>query len=115
MIVPTLWVDIYDKKSSDFHGQPKLSKTGRERVAVTRMIGAAQHTTVRTDSSASRGQADERVSDVVLLALPRTKINVGDVLAIPDGRRVVVTKMHERFTVFGQRDHHEVHCDAWIK
>ena len=113
MILPTLWVDVFDKKSSDLYGQPKLVKLGRERVAPVKMIATNAHTTVRTDSSATHGQATELTAQYVVLALPNTRIGLGDVLVIR-GQKVLVVQRHERFTVAGKLDHIEIHGDAWV-
>lgn len=112
MIVPTLWVDLFDRKASDRYGQPKVTSVGRVRVAPVKLMFSDDKTTVRTDSSGSHGSARELIADVVFLALPRVPIEKGDVVGI-NGHKVEVIGVHPRYTVTGQHDHNEFHCDAW--
>ena len=118
MIIPTLTVVVLDRTAHDRFGQPTLTPAGREKVAVVKLIFTDQQTTVRTDSSASHGQARETVADVVLLAVPRTTIKHGDALEIAEGplrgKRVVVSIVHPRYDVLGRLDHIELACEAWV-
>jgi hypothetical protein len=111
MILPTLWVEVFDRKSADRYGQAKVARPVRVRVAPVKLIFSDDRTTVRTDSSASHGAARETVANVVVLANPRSPINKGDQLQIL-GRRVLVTAVHTRFTVLGVHDHDEFHCET---
>ena len=113
MIHPTIWVDVYDRKSHDLYGQPKFTVAGRERVCPVMLQFTDQQTTVRTDSSGSHGSARETIAKVRILAVPKTKIQKGDVLGI-HGQKVVVTLMHPRYTVTGVLDHYELHCAMWV-
>lgn len=113
MIFPTLWVDILDRKSTDRYGQPKLAKIGRVKVAPVKLIFSDDHTTVRTDSSGSHGSALEQTSNVVVLVRPGTPVEKGDALMVL-GHKVMVTKIHARYTVTGKHDHNELHCEAWV-
>lgn len=113
MIFPTLWVTLYDRKSTDRFGQPKLTRTGRVLVAPVKLAIGQEKTTVRTDSSGSHGSARETTADVVVLARTSVRIDMGDVLEI-NGHKVLVVGIHPRYTVTGQHDHNEFHCDAWV-
>lgn len=112
MIIPTLVVMRQPPVATDLHGQPITGAVTREMVTPVKLAFADQHTTVRTDSAASHGHGYEITSNVVILALPKTKIAIRDILTIY-GNKVVVTKVHPRFQVNGKLDHVEVHCSVW--
>ena len=114
MILPTLWVEIFDASGTDRNGQPLLTAAGREKVAPVRLDFAAQKTTVRTDSSGSHGNARETVADIVILAVPKTRIRVDDVVSI-HGNLVQVTGTHPRYTVTGTLDHFELSGQIWVR
>jgi plasmid replication initiation protein len=112
MIIPSLLVKRQPAATSDLYGQPQLGAVTWEKVVPIKLKFTAQHTTVRTDSSASHGHAYETTSDVVILAMPRSKINIDDILTIGEYRVVVITK-HPRYRVNGRLDHLEIHCAVW--
>ena len=112
MIFPTLWITRQNANGRDKHGQPLLGPGVREKVCPVKLIFTNQHTTVRTDASASHGMAIETTSNVVLLALPRSKLALNDVLTIGSNKVRVIVR-HERYDVAGTLDHIEIHCDSW--
>lgn len=112
MIFPTLRIERRSIQGSDLHGQPLMGPPTFEMVAPVKLQFAAQHSTVRTDSSASHGQAYEETANIVILARPITKIATDDVLTIL-GRKVKVSETHNRYTVTGILDHVQVHCVMW--
>ena len=112
MIFPTLRIERRGIQGSDLHGQPVLGLPTFEMVAPVKLQFGAQHTTVRTDSSASHGQAYEGTANIVVLARPASKIATDDVLTIL-GRKVKVSETHNRYTVTGVLDHIEVRCIMW--
>ncbi len=74
-------------------------------LAIVSLLSAAQKTSVRTDSSASHGMADEMASDGKILT--KTQVAVDDLVDVAGGTfRVKGT--HPRYTVFGIFDHYEV-------
>lgn len=112
MIIPTLRIMRQALTGSDVHGQPILGVISWEMVAPVKILFGSQHTTVRTDSSASHGNAYENVADVVILAKADSKIAIQDILTIY-GNRVKVIKLHPRYRVTGGLNHVEIHCEAW--
>lgn len=112
MLIRTLRVQVWKQKGTDLQGQPRMIRVDDERVAPVKLVFNTQHTTVRTDSAASHGAAEERTADVVVLAAPRTQAGVNDMLVI-NGQKVRVDKTHARYTVGGQLDHVELHASAW--
>jgi hypothetical protein len=112
-MTPTLEVEVWKRTGSDVYGQPVQTKVRGEKVAPVRLEFSNQHTTVRTDSAASHGHAQETVADVVLLAVAATQIALDDMLVVL-GHKVRVVKVHPRFTVAGKLDHNQIHCEAWV-
>lgn len=113
MIYPTLWIERRRRAGSDLHGQPVLSPPSREKVCPIKLIFDTQHTTVRTDSSGSHGQAYELTANVVLLISPLSQILVDDILTVTS-HKVQVVERHARYTVTGRLDHYEIRCTAWV-
>jgi hypothetical protein len=113
VIIPTLPVEIYRKVGFDLHGQPKFVRQCDQKAAPVRLVFNNQHTTVRTDSSGSRGHATETTADVVLLLLPHVDVRLDDQIQLL-GYKLKVTQVHPRYTVRGKHDHTQIHCDIWV-
>jgi len=112
MIYPTLWIECRRQAGDDTYGQPVLGAMTREKVVPVKLEFTAAHTTVRTDSAASHGHAYEVTANVVLLALPTTRIAPGDILTVQSHKVRVITA-HQRFRPSGEIDHVQVICTAW--
>jgi hypothetical protein len=112
MIYPTIPTEVWKKAGTDAYAQPKWQKMPGERVAPVRLSFQTDNTTVRTDSAGTKGHAQEFNAQTTVLALPKTKIDIGDKLVIM-GYSLRVVEKHPRFTVGGTLDHFQVHCAAW--
>jgi len=112
VIYPTLSIEVWKKTGNDAYAQAKWLKMPNERVAPVHLRFQTESTTVRTDSASSKGHAQEFNSQTTLLAVPKTKIGIGDKLVVM-GYSLRVTEKHPRFTVGGVLDHFEVECLAW--
>jgi hypothetical protein len=112
MIYPTLRIEIWEKAGTDLYAQGKFRKLASEKVCPVRLSFQTDNTTVRTDSAGTKGHAHEPNAQVVLLALPSTKIKIDSKLVILDFPLRVMER-HPRFTVNGKLDHYEIHCLAW--
>lgn len=112
MIIPTLRIRCQKAATNDVYGQPVLGRVTYEMVSPIKLEFTSQHTTVRTDSAASRGHGYETTSNVVFLALPTSKIGIDDILTIA-GNQVFVITLHPRYRPNGRVDHIEIHCAAW--
>ena len=112
MIIPTLKISRQSTAETDLYGQPVLGPMVSEMVAPIKLIFKSAHTTVRSDSAASKGHAYEEVDNVIFLALPRSTVAVNDVVTVL-GHKVRVDQTHPRFRVGGTLDHLEVHCVGW--
>lgn len=94
------------------YGEQKEERSWRSMCGVVKLRMIDQQTTVRADSSASRGFAEESVADARLMFLPSSDITEGDIIEV-DGRKVKVAIVHPRFSVTGRLSHKEVDCTAW--
>lgn len=83
--------------------------------AVVKLIKTRRKTTVRADSSASRGNSAEVVSNSKLLFDPRFEIMLEDRVQIA-GCTLRVIAVHPRFAVNtkGKVDHYEVDLETWF-
>lgn len=72
----------------------------------------SQDSSVRADSSASRGAADELVSEAKFLFTKMADIAIDDLVEI-DGIKVEVSAVMPRYNVRGKLDHYEVDGRIW--
>lgn len=94
------------------HGEPQLGPSVPEDCAVIRLRRQLAKTTVRADSSSSRGHGDERLSDSKLLLDGSTSAEMGSRVTV-NGVKLRVVSMWERLDVSGYVDHYEVECELW--
>lgn len=80
--------------------------------AVVKLNSRSEKSTVRADSSGSRGAAQEVLADVVLLFKPNAAPQLDDRITVGD-MRVTVTARMPRYLVTGGIDHYQVECEKW--
>lgn len=78
--------------------------------AVVQLADKVEPSSVRADSSASRGSADQEVLQAKILVSPTTRISKGDVISIMS-RLVEVASVHQRNDIFGNLHHLEIAGD----
>jgi hypothetical protein len=96
----------------DLYGQAKLGVALVEYVGVVKLEQSAQHTTVRADSSATRGFADEFVTSNKFLLARTTKVSIDDQLTLM-GIAIRIKTLTPRFDVWGSLDHFEARGETW--
>lgn len=97
---------------TDVYGMPVPGQKVNERLAVIELNLMAVKSSVRADSSASRGNAQEmEVSSKFLLA-KNTVADIDDIL-IYGGNSFRVVSIFPRHDLQGRLDHHEVTCTYW--
>jgi len=96
----------------DVHGQPLAGARVQTKCAPVRLMSGTEKTSVRADSSASRGNADEVVSDARLLFMTSAVINFGDKLEVA-GTTLKVAGIFPRHDVNGVLDHLQVDANIW--
>lgn len=107
MFKPNLPCTLRRKTGTDQYGQPTFGAPIPERCSIVRLKTVMDRTTVRADSSATRGHAYEWVSQSRFLLRPSTLAQEGDRLTV-NGAAVRIVSMFPRHDVNGRLDHYEV-------
>lgn len=97
------------RKSSrrDIHGRENYEPGKPIAISIVHLADKVEQTSVRADSSASRGAADMEVLQAKLLIGPTVKIARGDVIKTR-GRLVEIESIHDRIDVCGRPHHQEL-------
>lgn len=110
---PNLVGKLYRPAGRDVHGRPRFADPIDCQFAVVNAKRQSQKTSVRADSSASRGMADEITTGLGrILVAKHQQIEIGDVFEF-DGDSYDVNSKHIRRSVFGEIDHFE--CDLEVR
>lgn len=83
-----------------------------EKCAVLNAKRAMKKSSVRADSSASRGNAQETIADFWLILMPDTEAEIDDLVEI-HGVRVKIVDLIPRYGLDGSHDHTEAMCQMW--
>lgn len=110
---PNLVGTIQRVQDRDVHGRPVLSAPVDCQFAVVNAKRQREKTSVRADSSASRGMAEETTTALgCILVAKHERIEIGDLFFF-DGDTYDVTSKHVRRSVYGEIDHFE--CDIQVR
>lgn len=108
MFEPNLTGKLRSRTGRDVHGRPTLAAERDCPFAAVNLAYGSQKTTVRADSSASRGAADETAAVRAKILVPEyVTINIGDRFTY-SGVHYEVANLHHRHSVLGPVDHIEV-------
>lgn len=110
MFVPNnygYWLRKNDRRS--ITGRETFEPQRRIPLSVVTLKEDAVRTTVRADSSASRGAAEQLVHDAKVLIPILYSVKIGDVLKVR-GLALTISGIHKRYDVFGVHDHNEIHA-----
>lgn len=91
----------------DISGQPVLSGPMPIQVAIVEFNRNSVKTSVRADSSASRGRAEESTIVGTVLVLPNVKIDTGDLINV-EGQNCEVASVIPRRNLQGVLCHYEI-------
>lgn len=91
----------------DLYGNKIEGAKHPEKCAVVKLEKGQQNSTVRVDSGATRGGADEFRADAVLLLNKKTKAEIEDTIIV-NGVILRIIKKHHRFDVLGKLDHFQI-------
>lgn len=97
---------------NDVHGQPIPGRFVRERCAVVKLIISNEKSSVRADSSASRGNAMEEEAVSVILLQTITQAKIDDIIEV-SGVKLRIVGRQPRYDVNGRLDHYEIHATMW--
>lgn len=98
---------------TDVYAQPIPGRTITEPCCIVSIQNVDKKTSVRADSSASRGAAEESVVDATLLLGPKTQANLLDIITVA-GYKIKITGKASRFDLSGKLDHFEVTGMIWV-
>lgn len=112
---------VISKKTGgfDMYGREthRIRRT-KTKCSIVNLYNETEKTSVRADSSASRGRADEQVADVRVLLRPKEKISTGDLIEITlqGGDPIVmqVNRIFRRPDIDGAIHHIDVEGDLWV-
>lgn len=109
MFRPNLNCVVRQKSGYDIYGMPTHGIRKKERCAIVKKVLRNDKTSVRADSSASRGNARELEADVLVLVDPNTTAEIDALLDVAGDRLRVMSK-HGRYSIGGKLDHYELGC-----
>ncbi|MBX5130822.1 hypothetical protein HJB53_30490 [Rhizobium lentis] len=109
MFTPNRTGSLMRKTGRNLEGEETYGDPVAIGLSIVNLATSSQKTSVRSDSSASRGQADE-------MAAERGKILTKETLAVDDllslsGSVFRVLGAHPRYTVLGAFDHNEIYLE----
>lgn len=110
--VPCVVTPLDVDRPRDQYGQRKLGLPFPEKCGVIRLETGSEHTSVRTDSSASGANADELVNMSRLLFPKESKVKIGYKITVREFDLEVLS-MNKRYTVNGIFDHWQVDLKIW--
>ncbi|MFK3740964.1 hypothetical protein [Massilia sp. TN1-12] len=99
---------------NDVYGQPIPGRFVNERCAVVKLEISNEKTSVRADSSASRGNAIEEEVVSIILLTNKTKAEKDDIIEV-SGVKLRIAARHPRFDVTGRLDHYEIRATMWAE
>jgi hypothetical protein len=114
MLRPNLYCTI-EKHVADGHnvfGEEVLSPAVREPCAIVKLRHQSQHTTVRADSSGSRGHGDEFLTNNKILLMANTIADLNDKMVI-QGVSIRIISKFPRHHINGTLDHYEIEGEIW--
>lgn len=112
MFIPNQTGQLSRQLSRNAYGEPVFLPSQPVACGVVRLVRLDQKTSVRSDSSASRGNANEYVADAVVLFPATVDPRIGDRFEF-QGMTLRITTRHPRIAVSGKLDHYECGLEVW--
>lgn len=114
LIQPNIDVVVTKRGGHDMYGQEMPGREIKSRCSIVKLLSGMERTSVRTDSSASKGSAHESVSDAVLLFPPDIDIEFGDKVTLAvTNTHLKIIGIFPRHDVVGRLDHLQVTAVVW--
>jgi hypothetical protein len=98
--------------TTDVYGQPLPSTAYKERCSIIKLNVTNEKSSVRADSSASRGAARELETNSVILLTKTTRAAIDDVVEV-NSMKIRVTGKFPRHDLQGALDHYEISGTYW--
>lgn len=112
MYLPKTPCLVQHKAGDDVYGRPVFTAWIPERCAVVSLAVSDVQSSVRADSSGSRGNAEEIEAVSVILFGPRTIADRNDIVSIA-GFKLLVKGKEPKFSVTGAIDHFRMTLTLW--
>lgn len=112
MFRPNKTCFIQKVNGRDRYGQESLAAKIKARCSIVRLGTKSEKTSVRADSSASRGGAEEEQSYAVILLERSANVDINDVITIAE-TSTQVTDIKPRYNIQGRLDHFQIQGKAW--
>lgn len=98
---------VKSRTGNNGFGEAVYSAPRQAKCAVLKLEKARQHSTVRADSSGTRGHAEEYIAEGRLLMKKNDPIKVDDYIEV-NGLTLRVLSVRPRYNVFSKIDHLEI-------
>lgn len=113
----TCWITRKTGTYDDFGRHTFSARRTRTRCSIVSMTREVDKTSVRADSTASRGRAEEPLAQARLLFLPREDLRTGDIVEVEikggENLKVTITSIFRRPDVSGQIHHIDAEGEIW--
>lgn len=107
MFRPNVRAEIRGKVSRDLYGKATYGPATPVMVGIVGLNGFVDQTSVRADSSASRGSAEQEELQAKILVSPQVQVDEGDIMDIL-GFSIEITAVQPRLNTQGILDHREL-------
>lgn len=114
MLLPNQTCILVKSAGNNLYGQPLPGVRSKERCSIVKMPTTDVKSSVRSDSSASRGEAREAETDAVVLLTKGTKAKMHDLLVVR-GTMLKITAVEPRWNAAGALDHFEANASIWTE
>lgn len=115
MFIPNMLAFVTRVSGKNIHGEIQFEEDGEDvPCAIVRFIDETQKTTVRADSSASRGNSNEVVADVKMLFVKTYRPTKDSKVVVAGNLELRVVSVHPRIAIVGGLDHYEVDLVHWV-
>ena len=112
MFRPNLKCQVAKLLGADMYGKRTYGDYTTQSFAIVKLEQKTDKTSVRTDSSASRGSAQEILADARFLFPKNVDLAEGDRIKF-GGFTLTVVSVWPRHRVTGELDHWQVDCNIW--
>lgn len=104
---------VYRKGGMNIYGESKYQFVRSTKVGVVNFTEGVVQSSVRADSSGSRGKADVETFNAVLIVPLAVDVKLDDVLVM-SGTKLLVASVERRWGLRGRPGHLEVGANVWV-
>ncbi|EBE2364541.1 hypothetical protein DHU27_19430 [Salmonella enterica] len=106
-------LSVYRFGSKNVYGEAQLQFIRKTNAGVVKFEQSNEKSSVRADSSGSRGKANLELFDAVLVIPLEAAVQLDDVLVL-EGQKLKVSSVHRRWGLRGRPGHLEVGANIWV-